>query len=105
MSINIGVIGCGNISRFHFDGLESAGARVTWVCDLREEAARTRAEALGARATTDYRDILADPDVHAVGVTTVSHAHPAICRDAIEAGKSVICEKTLAENPDDAAEI
>jgi predicted dehydrogenase len=105
MSINIGVIGCGNISRFHFDGLEKAGARITWVCDLREEAALERAARCGAKATTDYRDILNDPEVQAVDVTTISRAHPAICLDAIAAGKSVICEKTLAENPIDAARI
>ena len=38
-------------------------------------------------------------------MTTVSRAHKQICADAIAAGKAVICEKTLAENPEDAAEI
>lgn len=105
MSIRIGVIGCGNISRFHFDGLEKAGAEIRWVCDLRDEAARPWAERFGAKRTTDYREILADPEVRAVDITTVSRAHPLICRDAIAAGKSVICEKTLAENEEDAAGI
>jgi predicted dehydrogenase len=40
-----------------------------------------------------------------VDVTTVSRAHKQICEDAIAAGKAVICEKTLAENPEDAARI
>lgn len=105
MSITIGVIGCGNIARFHFDGLKSAGVRIAWVCDLREDAARAWAERTGARATTDYREILADPQVQAVDVTTISRAHKQICEDAIAAGKAVICEKTLAENPEDAAGI
>jgi predicted dehydrogenase len=105
MSITIGVIGCGNIARFHFDGLEKAGARIAWVCDLREEATAPWAERFGARATCDYREILSDPAVQAVDVTTISRAHKAICLDAIAAEKSIICEKTLAENPEDAAEI
>ena len=34
MQITSGVIGCGNIARFHVSGLQKAGARIAWVCDL-----------------------------------------------------------------------
>ena len=105
MSITVGVIGCGSIARFHFPGLEKAGARVQWVCDLSEAAGRPWAEKAGARYTADYRDILKDDDVQAVDVLTVSSAHKELCLAAIDAGKAVICEKTLAENPDDALAI
>ena len=105
MSITVGIIGCGNISRFHFSGLEKAGAKIAWVCDLNEAAARPWVEKFGARYTADYRDIVADPAVQLVDVTTISSVHKAICLDAIAAGKAVICEKTLATNPDDALEI
>ena len=37
--INAAVIGCGNISKFHFSGLEKCGAGVKWVCDLNQAAA------------------------------------------------------------------
>ncbi len=33
------VIGCGNISQYHFSGLAKAGARIKWVCDLNEASA------------------------------------------------------------------
>jgi predicted dehydrogenase len=102
---NVGVIGCGGISRFHFSGLRKAGACVKWVCDLSEQAARPWAEQFGARYTADYRDIIADATVRVVDVTAVSSAHKAICLAAIEAGKAVICEKTLAENAADALQI
>lgn len=105
MSISVGVVGCGNISRFHFSGLEKAGARVAWVCDLSEKAAAPWAAKFNARYTSDYREIVADPEVDAVDVTALSSTHKAICLAAIEAGKAVICEKTLAENADDALEI
>ena len=99
------VIGCGGISRFHFSGLAKAGVKVAWVCDLDEAAARPWAERFGARNTADYREVLADPAVGVVNVTTISSSHRAICLDAIAAGKAVICEKTLATNADDALEI
>ena len=100
-----GVIGCGNISRFHFSGLEKAGVKIAWVCDLNEAAARPWADKFGARYTADYRELIADPAVNLVDVTALSRIHTDVCLAAIAAGKAVICEKTLAENPDDALAI
>jgi predicted dehydrogenase len=105
MNINAGIIGCGSISRFHFAALEKIGVNVRWVCDLNEQVARPYAQKFGAGYTPDYREILSDPQVNTVFVLTISSTHKAICMDAIQAGKAVICEKTLAENPDDALEI
>jgi predicted dehydrogenase len=105
MSIVAGVIGCGNISKFHFAGLAKAGAKVKWVCDLSEAAARPWADKFKANYTADYRALLKDPAVQAVFVTTISSVHKPICLEAIRAGKAVICEKTLATNAEDALEI
>jgi len=105
MGVTVGVIGCGNISRFHFYGLEKAGANIKWVCDLSQEAATPWLRKFGAQFTADYGDVLADPDVQAVFVTTTTATHKAICVDAINAGKAVVCEKTLAGNAADALEI
>jgi len=105
MPITAGVIGCGNISRFHFSGLEKAGARVKWVCDLNEAAARPWADRFGARYTADYQDLIVDAEVNLVDVTAHSSVHKEICLAAIAAGKPVVCEKTLAVNADDALEI
>ncbi|MFW5798994.1 MAG: Gfo/Idh/MocA family oxidoreductase, partial [Planctomycetota bacterium] len=69
MSLNVAVIGCGNISQFHFSGFEKAGANVTWVCDLDETAAARWAEATGARITSDYTEVMADPAVQLVDIT------------------------------------
>ena len=104
-TLHAAVVGCGNISRFHFSGLEKAGAKIRWVCDVREEAARPWADKYGARYTADYREILADPEVDLVSVTLPSHLHKAACLGAIAAGKAVICEKTLSDNTADSLEI
>lgn len=105
MNITVGVIGCGSISKFHFAGLEKSGARIAWVCDINEKATLPLATKFNARATKDYREILADPAVDAVWVLTFSTNHKEICLAAIAAGKAVVCEKTLATNPQDALEI
>lgn len=100
-----GIIGCGNISRFHFSGFEKAGAKVKWVCDLNEAAARPWAEKTGATYTANYTDIISDPEVNVVDVTASAFVHKPMCLAAIDAGKAVVCEKTLSTNPDDALDI
>ncbi|MBC2603254.1 Gfo/Idh/MocA family protein [Puniceicoccus vermicola] len=105
MKIKAAVIGCGGISRFHFTGLSRAGAEILWACDLDYKAAVARAESVGARSTSDLGEVLADPEVNTIVVATGSASHKSICLAAIEAGKSVICEKTLAETPEDAWQI
>ncbi|MCF6175893.1 MAG: Gfo/Idh/MocA family oxidoreductase [Victivallaceae bacterium] len=105
MTIKVAVIGCGNISQFHFSGLEKCGAEIKWVCDINREAAMPWADKFEARYSADYRDIIADPAVDAVFVTLLSRLHKEICFAAIDAGKAVICEKTLAESAEDAWEI
>ncbi|MFA7160647.1 MAG: Gfo/Idh/MocA family oxidoreductase, partial [Kiritimatiellia bacterium] len=105
MNITAGVVGCGNISRFHFDGLEKAGVKIKWVCDLSPDAARPWAQKFKANYTADYMDIIRDPEVNLVDVTAISAIHKPVCLAAIRAGKAVVCEKTLAENARDALEI
>ena len=102
---NIGIIGCGNIARFHYEGYEKAGARIAHVCDIRPEAAQAVAARYGAKASTDYRAVLEDPDVELVSVLTTSAMHREICLAAIQAGKGVVCEKTLSDNPVDSLAI
>ncbi|WP_319586177.1 Gfo/Idh/MocA family oxidoreductase [uncultured Desulfobulbus sp.] len=103
--VKVGIIGCGNISHFHYEGYERAGAKLTHFSDLRLEAAEHMASKYGAKASSDYKVLLADPDVDLVSITTISSAHKQLCLDAIKAGKGVVCEKTLTENPTDSAEI
>ncbi len=105
MNITAGVIGCGMISKFHFSGLEKAGVTIKWIADLNEAYAAPWAARYNARYTADYRAILADPEVNLVNVLVFSGLHKEMCLAAIDAGKAVICEKTLAESAADAREI
>ncbi|HEY3416745.1 MAG TPA: Gfo/Idh/MocA family oxidoreductase [Armatimonadota bacterium] len=101
----IGIIGCGNISRFHYEGYEKAGARIVHACDLRPEAAQKLGDRYGAKVSTDYRALLDDPEVELVSVLSIASSHKEICLAAIAAGKGVVCEKTLADTPEHSAEI
>lgn len=101
----IGIIGCGGIARFHHEGYALAGARIAHVCDLRPDAVEATAAIYGARASSDYRAVIDDPDVRLVSVLTTAATHREICLAAIAAGKGVVCEKTLTDDPEASLEI
>ncbi|MBI1336764.1 MAG: hypothetical protein GC164_07370 [Phycisphaera sp.] len=96
--IRVGVIGCGVISATHIESYrEVECVEVAWVCDVKEDRARGTAEKYAVpRATTDYRELLADGSVDVVSVCTDHASHARIVSDAFEAGKHVVCEKALA---------
>ncbi len=96
--IRTAVIGTGFMGRTHLEALR----RVENV-DVVEVAAtspdKARAAAAGynvLNATGDWRDVIADPSIDAVHVTTPNDSHFAIAKAAFEAGKHVLCEKPLA---------
>ena len=65
-----------------------------------------RAEAKGlAPAYESYEALLADPKVDVVHVTTPNHLHHGQVRDALAAGKHVVCEKPLATTSAESAEL
>lgn len=74
-----------------------------YVCDLDEVRAKSVAEAHGAAAyTTDFNEIMADPDVIAVSVATPDPAHRDAVVAAAKAGKHILVEKPLATTVEDA---
>lgn len=107
--IKVGLIGAGGIARgCHIPGFLSVPdlCEIAWVCDVSEQA---RHEALGmvpgARGTENYHDVLNDPEVRAVSVTTPNLYHHQPTVDALRAGKHVLCEKPLAMNAAEAREM
>jgi predicted dehydrogenase len=95
-SIDIGIIGCGNISHSYLKGAgRSQQVRVKAVADLRMEAAQERAAEYGVQALTVDR-LLADQDIKIVINLTVPVAHAPVSLQVIEAGKHVYSEKPLA---------
>src|SRR5512133_1028266 len=101
----VGIIGCGNISRFHHEGYAMAGAQIVHTCDIRPEVAEAVASRYGARASTDYCAVLDDPRVQMVSILLPSSLHSEVCLAAIEAGKAVVCEKTLTDGADASARV
>jgi predicted dehydrogenase len=96
--VGFGVIGAGLFGENHalvYSRLP--GVELVAVCDQNGERAREVAEGYGAGAwTTDYRELLANPDIRAVSIATPDFAHAEIALAAAEAGKHILVEKPLA---------
>lgn len=93
------IIGCGVIAPTHARALHAAGVEVHWACDLvQEKAAALAAEFEVAHVSTDYHEVLADPEVDFVCVCTDHAGHVPVSMDALAAGKDVLCEKALASD-------
>ena len=93
----IGMIGCGywgpNLLR---NFAENEAAELRAICDV--DAARLSAIGRrypGAQTTTDYSELLKDPEVEAIVIATPVATHFPIARQALLAGKHVLIEKPL----------
>ncbi|MGI6295920.1 MAG: Gfo/Idh/MocA family protein [Armatimonadota bacterium] len=94
--LGFGIIGLGAISPLHLQGIdECEGARLAAVADVSEERARQIGETREVVWYTDYRDLLANPDVDVVCILTPSGLRGQVCIDAARAGKHIIAEKPL----------
>ena len=101
--IKVGIIGCGGIANGkHMPSLKKvADCEMVAFCDIVPEKAEKAVKdfgAEGAKAYTDYKELLADPDIDVVHVCTPNRSHSFITVDALHAGKHVMCEKPMAIN-------
>ncbi len=104
-SLRAGVIGTGFIGPVHVEALRRLGVAVTALCDV-GDLATAAAERLGIpHAFSDYRDLLACPEVDVVHITTPNRFHCEMSLAALRAGKHVVCEKPLAMNSSETARI
>jgi predicted dehydrogenase len=101
--VGFGVIGTGVWGETHLKAYASAPhVRLVAVCDKDEPRGRARANQYGAESfTTDYRELLAHPDLQAVSVVTPDFLHREIAVAALEAGKHVLIEKPMATTVED----
>lgn len=103
-TISIGLIGAGRIGTSHARVLAERlpGVRLAAVADPRPDVAEALAGRFGARALSDVRALVRDPDIDAVVITASSEAHADLVVAAAEAGKAIFCEKPMSLTLDDA---
>lgn len=96
----IGLIGCGEISTEHLSAYHKLGFPVRTLCDKTQAKADSRASEFfpDARRVTDYRTLLADPDITIVDIATHTDVRGELIREALLAGKHVLSQKPFVED-------
>lgn len=104
----IGIIGCGMIARdVHFaNAFGNPRIHVKWCCDINEENLRYVQEKHGPDfLTSDYKEILLDPEVDGVMILTTHDIREKIIRDAAQAGKHIYVEKPMSTSAEESYRI
>ncbi len=108
-TIKIGIIGNGGISRFHANGYRQLpNVEIYALCDINRQRAEAMAREYNVpmeRVFTDVNDLVALKEIDAVSVCTWNNAHAPCTIAALRAGKHVLCEKPMATNAIEAAQM
>ena len=95
-SLNVGVIGCGNISTIYLQNIPAyRGLSLRACADARPEAAQAQASRFNVEAMP-VDELLARKDIDLVVNLTIPGAHFGVSLAALRAGKHVFSEKPLA---------
>ena len=96
--VGVAIVGCGRISDLHelgYRGLDTA--HIVAACDTRKVRAQQKAKAWGApKVYTDYKKLLADPEIDLVELLVPHHLHAPMTVAACQAGKHVSVQKPMA---------
>lgn len=104
--IQAAVVGTGFIGPVHVEAIRRLGHSVVGILGSTPEKSRAAADALGIpRGYTSFAELLADPAAQVVHLASPNREHFAQCRQAIAAGKHVVCEKPLAMTSKETAEL
>lgn len=100
------VIGSGFIGTVHIEALRRLGVRLVGLLEASPEVGERRARQLGVpRAYGTLDELLADPAVQVVHVTSPNELHHPQARQILAAGRHVVCEKPLALTSSESREL
>jgi len=105
--VKTAVIGTGFMGKVHSEAIRRLGnVDLLAVAGSSDAEASRFANSIGIeRSTGDYKTLLSDPELDAVHVCTPNALHYPMSKDAITAGKAVLCEKPLSMSVAEAEEM
>ena len=105
--VRLAPVGLGRWARVLARGAQRGDAVELYSCFSRdpEKRAAFQQEFGIARAAATYEELLADPEVEGVIITTPNDTHKDVITQALEAGKAVYTDKPIAHTLEDANQI
>ena len=105
-NLKTAVVGAGFIGPVHVEALRRLGVTVAGILGCDQEESQSAAQSLGLpKAYTGLDEILADDSVDAVHLAVPNVLHYDFAKRTVAAGKHVMCEKPLAMNSTESAEL
>lgn len=104
--ITAAVVGAGFIGPVHLEALRRLGVRVKGILGVNAQESEAAQRNFGLPvAYRTYDEVLGDPEVQSVHLAVPNVLHYAMAKGALNAGKHVMCEKPLAMNSRETAEL
>jgi len=116
-NVRIGLIGCGFMGLTHLKAYRQLeGVEIVAICDAYRlppdgdfsgiggnigDDDTVKLDMTKVKAYTDYKEVLADPDIDVVDICVHTVQHPEIAIAALAAGKHVVCEKPMARTSEE----
>src|SRR5579864_6453787 len=106
-TIRTAIFGTGFMGRVHLEAVRRVEfVEVAAIAGRNAEATKRMGEGFGVPVTTtEYRDVLRNPEIDAVHICTPNAQHFTMAKDALLAGKHVLCEKPLTTTVAEAEEL
>lgn len=97
MKYKIGVIGCGRISKKHFETIKNLKDQLELkaVCDIKEDKAKKYSKKYNVNSYKKYEKMLKNEDLDIVSICTPSGTHPEIGIKAANQNIHVLSEKPM----------
>lgn len=106
--LKVGIIGAGGVSQFgHIPSFQAIdGVEVGALSDPnREKLSYAAGKFCIPDSYTDHAEILERKDIEAVSICTPNHRHAELSKEALRAGKHVLCEKPMTLNLEEAQSV
>lgn len=106
--VKVGLIGVGWMGSEHGrNTLKNSDAELVAIADKKEENVNRFKKDTGSNPIyyKDYQELLKNPDIEAVIISTPNNTHKEITIATAEAGKHIMCEKPMAITLDDCKKI
>ena len=104
--LRVAIVGCGNVSKRHFEAaFNNENSVLVACCDNVSAKADNMAEKYNIKAYYSFDEMMNDADFDVLHICTPHYLHPVMAIAAMEKGKHVFCEKPLAIHYADAVKM